>query len=226
MRYYMAAEHVANKAARALIDSDAIQHYNWGDPFRLSGGMLSPVYVDCRRLIYQPFTRRQITDMMVEQIAETIGYKHVQVIAGGETAGIPFAAWIAERMGLPMVYVRKQAKGFGRNLGLEGGDVHGKRVLLIEDLTTDGKSKVGFCKMLRDAGATVQHCSVVFFYNLPALGCAEVFRENGIYLHYLCSWPQLLPMLLHQVSMTRAQIEDIEQFVADPTQWKPRSSPS
>ena len=77
----------------------------------------------------------------------------IDVVAGGETAGIPFSAWIADRLDLPMLYVRKKAKGFGRNAQIEGHLQPGQRVLLVEDLTTDGRSKVNFCKALREAGA-------------------------------------------------------------------------
>mgnify|MGYP002260554454 CR=1 FL=1 len=88
------------------------------------------------------------------------------VVAGGETAGIPYAAWIAERLGLPMQYIRKKPKGFGRNAQIEGDIREGARTLLVEDLTTDGRSKINFCKALRDAGAVVGHVFVNFYYDI------------------------------------------------------------
>ena len=92
-----------------------------------------------------------------------IGYETIEAVAGGETAGIPFAAWIADRLGAPMAYVRKQAKGFGRNALIEGDVPEGKRTLLVEDLTTDGQSKIRFAQSLRDAGAIFNHTFVVFY---------------------------------------------------------------
>src|SRR3546814_16892712 len=81
------------------------------------------------------------------------GYESIDCIAGGETAGIPFAAWIAERLGLPMLYVRKKPKGFGRDAQIEGAFREGSRVLLVEDLATDGGSKLNFVDAIRRAGA-------------------------------------------------------------------------
>ena len=94
------------------------------------------------------------------------GFEAFDAVAGGETAGIPFAAWMADRLGLPMLYVRKKPKGFGRNTQIEGNVTEGQRVLLVEDMTSDGGSKVTFCKALRDAGTTVDHVFVVFFYGI------------------------------------------------------------
>ena len=86
------------------------------------------------------------------------------MVAGGETAGIPFAAWMADRLMLPMAYIRKKPKGFGRNARIEGNIKEGQRVLLVEDLATDGGSKLSFVEGIRDAGAECAHCFVVFHY--------------------------------------------------------------
>ena len=102
----------------------------------------------------------------MEKINRHVGYETIEAVAGGETAGIPFAAWIADRMGAPMAYVRKKPKGFGRQALIEGDVPEGKRTLLVEDLTTDGQSKIQFANALRDAGAIVNHAFVVFFYGV------------------------------------------------------------
>src|SRR5882762_2867333 len=86
--------------------------------------------------------------------------------SGCATAGIPYAAWIADRFGLPMQYIRKKPKGFGRNAQIEGDVRAGARTLLVEDLTTDGRSKINFCKALREAGAIVEHVFVNFYYDI------------------------------------------------------------
>jgi orotate phosphoribosyltransferase len=101
--------------------------------------------------------RRTLIDFGVATIEREIGFEQFDAVAGGETAGIPFAAWMADRLMLPMQYVRKKPKGFGRNAQIEGHLEAGDRVLLVEDMTTDGRSKVNFCKALREAGATVEH---------------------------------------------------------------------
>ena len=108
-------------------------------------------------------------------------------MAGGETAGIPFAAWVADRLNLPMQYVRKKPKGFGRGAQIEGKLDAGQRVLLVEDLATDGKSKVNFIKALREAGGKCDHCFVIFFYDIYPTS-AKIFGDLGVTLHWLTTW--------------------------------------
>src|SRR5919112_6829625 len=99
---------------------------------------------------------------MVDTIDRDIGRDKIDAVAGGETAGIPFAAWVAERLNLPMQYIRKKPKGFGRGAQIEGKLGDSQRVLLVEDLATDGKSKVNFVKAIRDAGGVCDHRIVIF----------------------------------------------------------------
>src|ERR1700726_1497120 len=155
----------AEVTARILLETEAVL-FRPDDPFTFTSGLRSPVYIDCRRLISFPRARRKLMDMAAELIERRTGYECVDAIAGGETAGIPFAAWFADRLMLPMLYVRKQPKGFGRGAQIEGQLNEGQRVLLVEDMTTDGGSKVNFCKALRAAGATVDHCFVFFYYDI------------------------------------------------------------
>src|SRR5215469_13592466 len=153
---------VALASARMLLEIQAI-NFRPEEPYTFTSGWKSPVYIDCRRIIFFPRARSKICELGVEKINRRVGYETIEAVAGGETAGIPFAAWIADRMGAPMAYVRKQAKGFGRNALIEGDVPEGKRTLLVEDLTTDGQSKIRFAQSLRDAGAIVNHTFVVFF---------------------------------------------------------------
>src|SRR5580698_6858094 len=141
--------------ARTLLEADAIQ-VSHGRPFVLAAGWASPVYVDCRRLIGDPGVRNEVTELALEWLTSRFGTPvPFDAIAGGETAGIPWAAWIADRLGLKLRYVRKRPLGIGRNAQVEGGSVEGLRVLLIDDLATDTGSKVAFVRGLRTAGAIV-----------------------------------------------------------------------
>src|SRR4030081_4005486 len=117
-------------------------------PFIFTSGWASPVYTDCRRLISFPRVRRTLIDFAEGTILREAGFEQFDAVAGGETAGIPFAAWVADRLALPMLYVRKKPKGFGRNTQIEGHLVEGQRVLLVEDMTSDGRSKINFCNAL------------------------------------------------------------------------------
>ena len=145
-------EVIATLTAKMLIEVEAVR-FMADKPFIFTSGWASPVYTDCRRLISFPRVRRTLIDFAVTTVEREIGFEQFDGVAGGETAGIPFAAWMADRLMLPMQYVRKKPKGFGRNAQIEGHIEPGDRVLLVEDMTTDGRSKVNFCKALRGAGA-------------------------------------------------------------------------
>src|ERR1700757_4580309 len=176
--------------ARILLEIQAI-NFRPEEPYTFTSGWKSPVYIDCRRIIFFPRARTKICELSVEKIHRHVGYETIEAVAGGETAGIPFAAWIADRMSAPMAYVGKKAKGFGRNALIEGDVPEGKRTLLVEDLTTDGQSKIRFAQSLRDAGAVVNHTFVVFFYGVFP-GAFETLARMDIALHHLCtSWGRI-----------------------------------
>ena len=171
------ASTAAEITSRILLETKAVL-FNPDQPFTFTSGRQSPVYVDCRRLISFPRARRKITELAAASVTREIGYESVDTVAGGETAGIPFAAWVADRLNLPMQYVRKKPKGFGRGAQIEGQLIPGQRVLLVEDLATDGKSKVNFIKALRDADGKCDHCFVIFFYDIYPEG-AKILSDLG-----------------------------------------------
>ncbi len=158
---------MARLTARMLLEIQAV-HFRRDEPYRLTSGLASPVYIDCRKLISYPAVRAALMDFACAKLLRDAGFAAFDAVAGGETAGIPFAAWIAERLGLPMLYVRKKPKGFGRDAQIEGAMAEGSRVLLVEDLTTDGGSKLRFAEAIRAAGRRVPHTFVVFFYGIFA----------------------------------------------------------
>jgi orotate phosphoribosyltransferase len=151
--------------ARILLEIKAV-NFRPEEPYTFTSGWKSPVYIDCRKIISFPRARNRICDLAVEKIGRHIGFETIESVVGGETAGIPFGAWIADRMMAPMAYVRKKPKGFGRNAQIEGEVPVGKQTLLVEDLTTDGASKIRFANALRDAGAICDHTFVVFYYGV------------------------------------------------------------
>src|SRR5262249_61492545 len=176
--------------ARSLLEIPAI-NYRPERPYTYTSGWKARVYIYCRRIIYFPRARTRICELGVEKINRHVGYETIEAVAGGETAGIAFAAWIADRMAAPMAYVRKKPKGFGRQALIEGDVPEGKRTLLVEDLTTDGQSKIRFAQALRDAGAIVNHTFVVFFYGVFP-GAFETLARMDIALHSLCTWWDVL----------------------------------
>jgi len=146
---------MAELVAKMLWEIKAV-HFRADEPYKLSSGMASPVYIDCRKLISYPRIRSAVMDFAAATILRQAGFEKFDVVAGGETAGIPFAAMLAERLGLPMIYVRKAPKGHGRNAQIEGHMPEGARVLVIEDLTTAGGSMFKFIDAIRAAGGIVE----------------------------------------------------------------------
>src|SRR6266508_2265626 len=181
---------IAEQTAKMFLEVEAVR-FMADKPFIFTSGWASPVYIDCRRLISFPRVRRALIDFGATTILRDAGFEQFDSVAGGETAGIPFAAWMADRLMLPMQYVRKKPKGFGRNAQIEGHLLEGQRVLLVEDLTTDGRSKVNFCKALRDAGAKVDDVFVIFNYDVFPES-RKILQELDVRLHALATWRDVL----------------------------------
>ena len=203
--------------ARILLEIKAI-NFRPEEAYTFTSGWKSPVYIDCRRIIYFPHARSKICDLAVEKIHRHIGYETIETVAGGETAGIPFAAWIADRMSAPMSYVRKKPKGFGQNALIEGDVPVGKRTLLVEDLTTDGQSKIRFANALRDAGAIVNHAFVVFFYGVFP-GAFQTLANMDITLHSLCTWWDVLEACKDRPYFSDAALSSVRRFLENPVAW-------
>ncbi len=212
-----AAQQAAQRAAEILLDIEAV-NFRPDDPYTFTSGRKSPSYIDCRRIISFPSARRELSRLAVELIERDIGSGEIDIVAGGETAGIPFAAWIADALEQPMIYVRKQPKGFGHMAQIEGKLPEGARVLLVEDLTTDGGSKVRFIEALRKAGATVAHTYVVFHYGIFAESLATM-AELGVKLHALATWWDVLDVARAGNLYTPDQLDTVEAYLNDPEGW-------
>jgi orotate phosphoribosyltransferase len=117
-----------------------------------------------------------------------------------------------------MLYVRKKAKGFGRNAQIEGDIREGARTLLVEDLTTDGRSKINFCKALRDAGAIVEHVFVNFYYDIFP-DSKQILADIGVKLHYLATWWDVLNVVKKDAYLKPGQIGEVEKFLHEPAKW-------
>ena len=207
----------AEITARILLETEAVL-LRPDDPFTFTSGLRSPVYIDCRRLISFPRVRSTLMDFGASTVFRDAGFEQFDTVVGGETAGIPFAAWMSDRLGLPMQYVRKKPKGFGRNAQIEGHLEPGQRVLLVEDLTTDGGSKVNFCNALRAAGAIVEHIFVIFFYGIYP-NSEKILSDLDIRLHHLCTWWDVLEFAKTCGQFDPIKLAEIEKFLHDPAGW-------
>lgn len=212
---------MAELLAKMLWEIKAV-HFNASEPYKLSSGMRSPVYIDCRKLLSYPRVRSSVMDFAVAQILANAGFEQFDCVAGGETAGIPFAALLADRLGLPMIYVRKQPKGHGRNAQIEGHMPEGARVLVIEDLTTAGGSMFKFIDAIRAAGGVVDHGIALFFYGIfPE--AEQRFEKGGVKLHYIATWRNVLAVARAQKLFDEKTLAEVEAFLDAPLVWSGRN---
>jgi orotate phosphoribosyltransferase len=208
---------IARQSARMLLEIEAIS-FNAEKPFIFTSGWASPVYTDMRKIISYPRLRQGLTNFAAETIFAEIGYESLDVVAGGETAGIPFAAWLADRLMLPMQYIRKKPKGFGRNAQIEGTILDQGRALLVEDLATDGRSKVNFCEALRHSGQRCDHAFVFFFYDIFPQA-RTVMADIGVTLHYLVTWWDVLAVAKDGSYFDAKTLSEVERFLHEPAPW-------
>src|ERR1700704_3901758 len=208
---------IAEPTAKMLLEVKAVLFFE-DKPFVFTSGWASPVYIDCRKLIFYPRIRGQLVDFAVATLARDVGFEQFDVVAGGETAGLPYAAWIGQRLALPRQSVRKKPKVFGRNAQIEGDIREGAGTLLVEDLTTDGRSKINFCKALREAGAIVEHVFVNFYYDIFP-DSKKIMSELGVRLHHLATWWDVLAVVKKDAYLKAAQISEVEKFMHAPAQW-------
>ncbi len=216
-------DEMARLTASMLLEIGAV-HFNAREPFTLASGLPSPTYIDCRKLISHPRIRSTLMDFLACTVMRDAGFEAFDNIAGGETAGIPFAALMAERLALPMTYVRKKPKGYGRNARIEGVMAEGDRVLLVEDLTTDGGSKLSFVDAIRDTGASCAHTAVIFYYGIfPET--IKTLGDHGVALHHLCTWWDVLEVARTKEFFDEATLSDVESFLRNPRAWQDARSP-
>jgi orotate phosphoribosyltransferase len=215
---YPERNEIARLTAQMLLEIKAV-HFNATEPFILASGKPSPTYIDCRKLISFPRIRSTLMDYLTITVMRDAGLESFDNIAGGETAGIPFAALVAERMALPMTYVRKKAKGYGKNSRIEGVMSKGQQVLLVEDLTTDGGSKISFVNAIRGTGATCAHTAVIFYYGIfPET--EKILGQHGIKLHYLCTWWDILTEAKKQKIFDEHTLFEVNSFLNSPEAWQ------
>lgn len=195
---------VQQHIAQALLDIQAVV-FTSDAPVTFKSGIISPIYVDNRRLPYEPDAWHQIIDSFQQVIAaQQLAF---DVIAGIETAGIPHSAALAYAMHRPSVFVRKQAKEHGMKRRVEGGAVSNKRVLLIEDLVTTGGSSLSGVGALRDEGAQVVACLAIFSYSFAQ--AAAAFAQAGVPLITLTSLEVVLEVARHSRTLPPEAIDAV-----------------
>ena len=201
---------ISYKSAEILLKLECV-NFSTSKPFKLTSGKLSPVYCDCRRLISFPKERKLLIDFGIKKIKDKKNFPQISKIAGGESAGIPYATMIAERLNLPMTYIRKEKKKFGKNSQIEGILKKNDNVLLVEDLMTDGGSKLVFLKAIDSIGAQTKQIFVIFNYGI--IDKFFNFKKFEIELISLTSWEFILEVGLKMKKIKKKEIEIIKNFL-------------
>ena len=206
--------------AEKLIDIESVQ-FSFDKHFTLTSGLKSPVYVDCRKIISFVEERTFIMNAAITYINNN--KLEFDLVAGGETAGIPYAAFISEKIKKPMIYIRKKSKGFGKNQQIEGNFKINQKAVLIEDLATDGGSKVLFVEAMRKEGLKVKDIFVIFYYDIFNFE-ESVLSKLNVNIHSLCTWKDIISVLEKRKTFSQIDIENLKEFLSKPDDWRAKNA--
>lgn len=196
----MTTNTTAKQIAANLLEIGAV-HLRPEQPFTWTSGIKSPIYCDNRITMSYPHVRRAIAQAFAELIKEK--YPDAEVVAGTATAGIPHAAWVAEVLDLPMIYVRDKAKGHGRQNQIEGALSAGQKVVVIEDLISTGGSSLKAAKAVQAEGGEVLGVVAIFSYQFP--DAESLFAEAGVPCTTISHYTALLEAAKEQGVITAEQ---------------------
>lgn len=202
--------------AEKLIDIESVK-FSFENHFTLTSGLKSPVYVDCRKIISFIDERELIMNEALNYFKKN--KIQFDLVAGGETAGIPYAAIISEKIKKPMIYIRKKPKGFGQNQQIEGHFKEKEKAILIEDLATDGGSKVVFVEAMRKAGLIVNDIFVIFYYDIFNLENSVLSKLN-VNIHSLCTWKDIISVIEKKNAYKENDIKNLKKFLSNPDDWR------
>lgn len=204
----------ARKLAHELLRIDAVV-LRPNEPFVWSSGWNSPIYCDNRLTLLHPALRIEIAETLVGFIRST--YPDVEVITGTATAGIPHAAWVSDRMNLPMAYVRSKAKSYGMGNQIEGGVKKGQRTIVIEDLISTGGSILSVVEALQFVGADVLGCATIFTYQFDV--ATAKFNDMNLRLDWLTDYPTLIEVALEEGRIKEQDLALLNRWRQEPSTW-------
>lgn len=204
----------SNQIAKDLLDIEAI-FLRPNEPFTWASGIKSPIYCDNRITMSYPTVRRAIAKGLAAVIKTT--YPEVEVIAGTATAGIPHAAWVAELLDLPMVYIRSKAKEHGKGNQIEGRIQPNQKMVVIEDLLSTGGSVLEACEAAKREGADVLGVAAIFTYELPQV--QENFEQADLPYVTLTNYTALIESALETGAIQEPDVALLQEWRKDPAAW-------
>lgn len=201
------------EVAQALLNIEAVS-LKPSDPYVWSSGLKAPIYCDNRLIMSYPKVRTFIENKLVNLILDK--FPDVELIAGTATAGIPHAAIVAEKMNLPMVYVRSSEKNHGKNSAIEGRIEPNQKVVMIEDLISTGGSVIAAAEKVTEAGGNVIGCAAIFSYLLDE--GLEAFADQSYNLHTLTTYPELIEVAVQNEELLPYKVT-LNAWYKNPVEW-------
>ena len=201
---------ISNETAGILLKKKCIE-FSFKKKFQLTSGRKSIVYCDCRKIISYTNERDKLINFALKKIKLDKTLNSLTNIAGGESAGIPYASLLAQKLKLPLSYIRKEKKKFGKKSQIEGDIKYNDKVLLVEDLITDGSSKYNFIEAIEKVGGRIKAIFVIFNYGINK----EFLEYNGekIKIISLAKWEDILNILKLKKKIPQKEIKLIVNFL-------------
>lgn len=205
------------RIAEVLVSIGAVS-ITTAQPFIYTSGWASPVYIDTRLLMSDVALRREVMDIAAASLAPLVRQRGINALVGAESSGIAMAAWLSERLDLPMLYLRKRPLGWGSAARLEGALPQNPVLLHVDDVTTDARSKVAAAQALRGIGARIDDCLVAVDYAIYPQ-TREVLVQQSVLMHALVHWQHVHEALIASGSLNEEQVRTLAAFTAAPVQW-------
>lgn len=207
---------ISTEIAKLLLSIGAIT-VNTKKPYRYTSGILSPIYTDNRLVMSYPKVRKKIADAYVKVIKEKVGLKNVDVVSGTAMAAIPQAAWVSERLDVPMVFVRPSKKEHGKENKVEGIFKKGSKVLIVEDLISTGGSSIDNKIAVENLGGKVKYAVATFTYEMES--AEKAFKENKLKVFTLTNITDLLETAVKLGTLKENEVELVKSWTKDTTGW-------
>ena len=203
------------EVAKILLEKKAVT-LNTKEPYTYVSGIRSPIYCDNRVLTSYPPSRKVICKAFNKIVEEL----NPEVIAGTASSAIAWAAWIAEKLSKPMVYIRKKSKDYGKEKLIEGGDITGKKVVVIEDLVSTGGSSINAVEACRQAGADIIAMVAIFTYEFEK--AKKKFEESNCKSHFLTDFSTLVEVAAENNFIDKDNLSLVQEWNKDPAGWGPK----
>jgi len=204
------------KTSLILLEIKAVT-INTKKPYEFRSGILSPIYTDNRLLMSYPNKWKEVIDSFVNIIINEVGIQNVGVICGTSTAGIPHAAYLAEKLGLPMIYIKSKKDEYGKSTMIEGNLERDNKVLIIEDLVSTGGSSISAAKAIREAGGIVENCLAILTYGMKE--SVENFEKEKVSLVTLTDLQTLLQVAISRKYIKPEEKKIVLEWVESPHKW-------